>query len=60
MIGWTIGGRVHGKPSARKVTYLRVIPTLGSLTLEFPWDPGEGLGYKPPMCVKLIVPEGTL
>ena len=35
MIGWIIGGRVHHKPIAMKVTHLSVISTFGDLTLEF-------------------------
>ena len=41
---WNLGGRVQWKSSSRKVTQ---IPALGGLTLEFPWDPCEGLGFKP-------------
>ena len=36
--GWTIGGRVHHKVSARKVTHPSTILALGSLTSESPWD----------------------
>ena len=53
MIGWTIGDRVHRKSSVRKVTHPRTIPTLGSLTSEFPWDLVKTLGFKPPL--KLLV-----
>lgn len=48
MIGWITVGRVHLKSSARKVTHQITVQVLGGLTLEFPWDPGEGLGFKPP------------
>ena len=40
IIGWTIGGRVHQKPSARKVIHLRNILALRDLTMEFLWDLG--------------------
>jgi hypothetical protein len=53
MIGWTIGDRVHWKSSVRKVTHPSTIPTLGSLTIEFPWDLVKTLGFKPPL--KLLV-----
>ena len=48
MIEFTIGGRVHQKSSAKQVTHPSTVPGLGSLILEFPWDPGEGLRFKPP------------
>jgi hypothetical protein len=44
VIAWTTGGRMHQKPSARRVPHLSPIP---ALTLEVPWDPGAGLGFKP-------------
>ena len=40
MIGWTIGGRVHQKSSARKVTHLSTISILGGSISKFPWDLG--------------------
>ena len=40
MIGWTIGGRVHWKSSARKVTHPITNPALASLISEIPWDLG--------------------
>ena len=49
MIGWIMGGRVHQKSSARKVTCPSIVLALGGLTLEFPWDLGQGLGFKPPL-----------
>lgn len=51
MIGWTIGGSVHRKSSVRKVTHLTYIPTIGDLTLELPWDPTSGRGFKPPSSI---------
>ena len=50
MIEWTIGGRVHVKSNARKVTLLSVVPLLGGLCLEFPWDLGLGLGFESPLA----------
>ena len=46
MVGWTIGGR---KSSARRATHPSTIPALGGLTLEIPWNLGQGLGFKPPL-----------
>ena len=51
VIGWIIGGRVYEKSSARnrKITHPRVLfQPWASLTLVFPWDLGEGLGFKAP------------
>ena len=39
MIGWTIGGRVQWKSSARKITHPSTNLALDGLTLEFPWGP---------------------
>ena len=43
-----IGGRVHRKSSARKVTYPSIIPVWSGLTLEFPWDRVKSLGLSQP------------
>ena len=40
MIGRIIGGRVHHKLSARKVTHMSTIPALDGFTSELPIDPG--------------------
>ena len=40
MNGWTIGGRVHCKSIARKVTHPGTIPALGGLISEFLWSLG--------------------
>ena len=40
IIGWTIGGRVHQKSSAKKAIHLRTILALRDLTMEFLWDLG--------------------
>lgn len=50
-IGSIIGGRLHKKPNARIVTHPSTIMALGSLTLQFPWDVGEGH----PLCHTLLV-----
>ena len=53
MIGWTVGGRVHWKSSAKNVTHPSNIPALGSLPSEFPCDFGYSLEFMPPFtCVK--------
>ena len=49
MIGWTIGGRLDWKSSARKVIHLSSLLALGGLTSEFSWDPEEGFEFKPPL-----------
>ena len=48
MIRWIKDGRMHSKSSARKVTHPSTIPTLGSLTSEFPRDPIQALGLTHP------------
>jgi hypothetical protein len=42
-----------GKSSFRKVTYPSTIPAVGSLTSKFSWDPGEGLGFEPPLATQV-------
>ena len=40
----------------RRSLFVRVtIPALGGLTLEFPWDPGEGFGFKPPITKDYLI-----
>ena len=55
MIEWAIGGRVHGKSSARKVTHSSPTSALGGLSLEFPWDPDKALDLSHPLCKSTIV-----
>lgn len=40
---------------SREVIHTGIIPALGGLTSEFPWDPTEGLVFKPPLWKKNII-----
>lgn len=44
MIGWNVCDKVHLKSSAKTVTHLIKLPTLGNLTSKFPRD--LGLSFK--------------
>ena len=57
--GWAIGGMVHRKSSTRRVTHLSTIMAFSGLTSEFPWDPGQGLGFKSPCKHVCIGPKTT-
>lgn len=49
MIRLIIGGRVHWKSSATKVTHLSTILALGCLTSEFLWDTGISYPFSFPI-----------
>lgn len=53
MIGWPIGGTVHRKSSAGKVSHRSSILALGSLISEFPWDPSKASGLSQPLCMHI-------
>ena len=48
VIEWIVGGRVHQKSSARKVTHPGTNPALGGLALEVLWDRVKVLGLSHP------------
>ena len=41
--------------SARKVTHPSTILVLGGFILEFQWDPGQSLGFKPPFFSSISI-----
>ena len=48
MIGWTIGVvGYNGNQVLVKVTHPSIVPTLGGIALELPWDLDEDLAFKP-------------
>ena len=50
VIGWIVGGRVHQKSSARKVTHPGTNPALSGLASEVPWDRVKVLGLSHPFA----------
>lgn len=52
IIGWIVCGRVQWISSARRVTHRSTIMSSGGINLDFPWNMGWNLGFKPPFRIQ--------